>query len=295
MIHTKSALVSLAVGGWAIAGIALSPASFSAESAATSVVAKEKGSQAIQLTDADRAKDRDDRGRRDRDDDREGRIDLQRARNLARQAAEKANGGVRVYRAEASMHGSASKSPYVDNGDFWTFTFLGGRPGAARFTIETVVHVYKASRRVEIAYNGAIRSTGTTTTSTTGTVSAGGGQSVTLTNGYRVTFRGVSYTSNTSIWRYYVEELPEAQDLSNWVLGLPSCAGVVSASPRGERVNPDPNARISGIKWQPGGGFVQGEFSVTLNGRFAQGSIDVAVKGPDVARGVLVGPSCSRI
>lgn len=140
-----------------------------------------------------------------------------------------------------------------------------------------------------------ITTTSSTTTSTGGSTQTGGRQSVTLTNGYRVTFLGVNYTSSTSIWRYYVEELPVAQDLSNWVLGLPSCARVVNASPRGEWVNPDPNARISGIKWQPGGGFVKGEFSVTLNGRWAIGTTTVAVKGPDVARGQLSGPSCSSI
>jgi hypothetical protein len=49
-------------------------------------------------------------------------------------------------------------------------------------------------------------------------------------------------------------------------LEVPSCTRVVSASPKGEIVNPDPNAKLSGIKWQPGGGFTQGEFSVTLEG-----------------------------
>jgi hypothetical protein len=115
---------------------------------------------------------------------------------------------------------------------------------------------------------------------------------VTLSNGYRVTFLGVSYAGSNSIWRYYVEELPIAQDLSNWVLELPSCARVVDASPRGELVNPDPNARLNGIKWQPGGGFVEGEFSVTLSGQLTVGRIQVAVKGPDVAWGELAGPSC---
>jgi hypothetical protein len=192
------------------------------------------------------------------------------------------------------MHGPAAQAPCVDNGDSWTFTFLGSRPGASVMTIESVVTVYKTSRRIVVDYNGSIRNVSTTTATTT-TTSATGGQSITLTNGYRVTFLGVTYASNASTWRYYVEELPIAQDLSNWVLGLPRCASVISASPKGELVNPDPNARISGIKWQPGGGFVQGEFVVTLNGRFATGSIDVAVKGPDVARGVLTGPSCNRI
>lgn len=138
--------------------------------------------------------------------------------------------------------------------------------------------------------------TGTTTSTTTGTTTqASAGQSVTLTNGYRVTFRGVSYSGNTSTWRYYVEELPVAKDLSNWVLGLPACTRVVAASPKGEFVNSDPNARIRGIKWQPGGGFVQGEFAVTLNGRWGVGTTTVAVKGPDVARGQLAGPSCGTI
>ena len=131
-----------------------------------------------------------------------------------------------------------------------------------------------------------------TTTQTTG----GSGSSVTLTNGYKVSFLGVTYndSANTSTWRYYVEELPEAQDLSNWVLEVPSCTRVVSASPKGEIVNPDPNAKLSGIKWQPGGGFEQGEFSVTLEGKWTVGSINVAVKGPDVASGVVGGCSCTR-
>ena len=117
-------------------------------------------------------------------------------------------------------------------------------------------------------------------------------QTITLSNGYRVTLLDVVFNGTVSTWRYYVEELPVAQDLSNWVLGLPSCAVVVNASPRGELVNPDPNARISGIKWQPGGGFVEGEFSVTLEGSLKVGEIQVAVKGPDVVLGTIRGPAC---
>ncbi|MBW4460812.1 MAG: S-layer homology domain-containing protein [Nodosilinea sp. WJT8-NPBG4] len=133
----------------------------------------------------------------------------------------------------------------------------------------------------------------TTTTGATGTESVSSGDVVTLSNGYRITLLEVSYTSTTSTWRYYMEELPQAQDLSNWVLGLPSCARVVNSTPNGELVNPDPNAKISGIKWQPGGGFTTGEFSVTLEGRFAVGQVSVAAKGPDVVVGNLSGPSCN--
>lgn len=97
------------------------------------------------------------RGDRDDWEYRSSRVDLNRAKNLARQAAEAANGGIRVYRAEASMHGPAQDCPYVDNGDSWTFTFLGGRPGSSVMTTESVVTVYKNSPRVVVAYNGAVR------------------------------------------------------------------------------------------------------------------------------------------
>ncbi len=112
--------------------------------------------------DDDDKKGRNNNRGRDRDDDddngrREVRIDLNRAKNLARQAAESANGGIRVYRAEDSMHGPANRCPYVDNGNSWTFTFLGGRPGFTTKTIQSVVTVYKNNPRVVVAYNGAIR------------------------------------------------------------------------------------------------------------------------------------------
>ncbi|XHX76718.1 MAG: hypothetical protein RBJ76_20085 [Stenomitos frigidus ULC029] len=99
---------------------------------------------------------------RDRDDDdndkkRVVRIDLNRAKNLARQTAESANGGIRYYRAEASMHGPAQNCPYVDNGDSWTFTFAGNRVGSQTKTIQSVVTVYKNTSRIVMAYNGPIR------------------------------------------------------------------------------------------------------------------------------------------
>lgn len=53
--------------------------------------------------------------------------DLNRAKNLARQAAEIANGGLQRYRAEASMHGAAIDSPFEEFEDAWIFTFRGGR------------------------------------------------------------------------------------------------------------------------------------------------------------------------
>lgn len=87
----------------------------------------------------------------------ETNIDLSRAKNLARQAAEQANGGLSQYRAENSMHGPASESPYVTNPDgSWTFTFLGGTPGSDNYTMESEVTVTPTGT-VTIAYNGPVR------------------------------------------------------------------------------------------------------------------------------------------
>jgi len=85
-------------------------------------------------------------------------IELNRAKNLARQAAENANGGLGQYRAEASMHGASAESPFVDNGDdTWTFTFRGHKPGASVYTVETVVTVSQDGS-ITVNYNGRIRS-----------------------------------------------------------------------------------------------------------------------------------------
>ena len=84
-------------------------------------------------------------------------IELNRAKNLARQAAESANGGLGQYRAEASMHGVSSESPFVDNNDgTWTFSFKGTRPGSSVYRIESVVTVSR-NGTVRIDYNGLIR------------------------------------------------------------------------------------------------------------------------------------------
>lgn len=85
-------------------------------------------------------------------------IELNRAKNRARQAATEINGGLSQYRAESSMHGPASEAPFVDNRDgTWTFTFKGRRPNSNRYTIETVVTVSRDGRRVNVDYNGPIR------------------------------------------------------------------------------------------------------------------------------------------
>jgi hypothetical protein len=118
--------------------------------------------------------------------------------------------------------------------------------------------------------------------------------SIILPNCYKITFLGFAENGDsTSTWRYLVEELSCAQDLSNWVLELPACATVVGASPTpSEVVQPDPNHHLNGIKWETGAGFESGEFSVTLSGALTSGTVHVGAKGPDVAIGSIAGPTC---
>ena len=67
---------------------------------------------------------------------------IARARNLARQAGIATNGGLRVYRPEASMFGPTSSAPFVKNEDgSVTFTFKGGAPAAPAPSQETAVTV----------------------------------------------------------------------------------------------------------------------------------------------------------
>ena len=82
---------------------------------------------------------------------------LTRAKNLARQAAERQNGGLNAYRAEASMYGPAIDAPYVQNPEgSVTFTFKGGAPGFTTPTIETIA-IVTSDGQVQLQYNGPLR------------------------------------------------------------------------------------------------------------------------------------------
>lgn len=86
------------------------------------------------------------------------RIELNKAKNLARQAAEKANGGLSEYRAEPKMHSLSTETNHEEIAPgMWKFTFRGKRPQASDYTIESVVIVDTNSDTVTIEYNGKIR------------------------------------------------------------------------------------------------------------------------------------------
>ncbi len=93
--------------------------------------------------------------------------DLRRAKNLARQAAESANGGLQAYRAAAPMHGPVSEllpdTMRVNHATSVTFTFLGGQPGSDLTTIESEVQVDWNDKgwTTDVVYNGPPRTTAT--------------------------------------------------------------------------------------------------------------------------------------
>ncbi|MDJ0617484.1 MAG: hypothetical protein QNJ63_12205 [Calothrix sp. MO_192.B10] len=86
---------------------------------------------------------------------------LGRAKNVARQAAEAANGGINKYRAEDAMHGLVGQAPCTDNGDgTWTFTFQGTVPGDKTPAFETAVTINSDTFEVKVDRNKDLRTAG---------------------------------------------------------------------------------------------------------------------------------------
>jgi hypothetical protein len=82
---------------------------------------------------------------------------LNRAKNLARQAAINANGGLAQYRPDPIMYGPAIQTVYARNNDgSITFRFNGAAPGASTPKFETVATV-AANGVVNLDYNGTPR------------------------------------------------------------------------------------------------------------------------------------------
>lgn len=100
----------------------------------------------------------------------------------------------------------------------------------------------------------------------------------------------------TVTWTYQVMEVDCEYDLSHWVLELPGCAMVESASPEPfEIVRPDPNTDLYGIKFETGAGFEMGTFEVVTTEDWEMDERTVAAKGPDVYYGEIAGPTCGEV
>lgn len=94
---------------------------------------------------------------------RDNAIFLGWAQNIARAMAETANGGLTVYRPEASMYGPPLSAPLVINDDgSLTFTFRGSYPwqmdasGSKSYSIESEV-VISPDHQITLPYNGPLR------------------------------------------------------------------------------------------------------------------------------------------
>lgn len=115
----------------------------------------------------------------------------------------------------------------------------------------------------------------------------------TTSNGKSVGLKEVTtHPDGTKTWTYEVCEV-SGQDLSNWVLGTGTCQ-IVSSSPNQgfEKVSPDPNSGITGVKWNTGGHSGCQTYSVTTKGG-TESMISVSTKAPGVAYGMVAGPKCN--
>jgi hypothetical protein len=121
-------------------------------------------------------------------------------------------------------------------------------------------------------------------------------QASTMIDCYQIDFIGkTTNMDGTTAWTYRVMETKCEYDLSYWVLELPGCAHVNSASPEPfEVVKPDPNTELYGIKWETGAGFNMGTFEVTTETNWDIDDRAVAVKGPDADYGEIPGPTCGE-
>ncbi len=99
----------------------------------------------------------------------------------------------------------------------------------------------------------------------------------------------------TSTWTYSVERQPCDQELEAWMIEIPACSLVASASPAPyEVVFPDPNLNKDVVSWNLSPDFESGEFSVTLAGDLVEGQATAGLSASAVGAESLIveGPQC---
>ncbi len=110
---------------------------------------------------------------------------------------------------------------------------------------------------------------------------------------YEISLVGVSGTT----WTYRVKEMG-GRDLSQWNLGIVNCLDkITSYSPSsGYASGLDSSTGFVGSKWVVPTSFADGTFSITLNGNYAKGAVQVLAKSSknDQAQTNIAGPNCSQ-
>jgi hypothetical protein len=83
--------------------------------------------------------------------------------------------------------------------------------------------------------------------------------------------------------------------MKSWMLELPACASVIEASPTPWGVvSLDSGYQMSGIQWETGQDFEEGEFSVQLTGGLEKGITRAGLEEQQVSLGSLEGPDCGK-
>lgn len=96
-------------------------------------------------------------------------------------------------------------------------------------------------------------------------------------------------------WTYRVTEV-KGRDLSHWNLGIASCLdNIVSYNPTsGYENGTDGSTGFVGVKWNTGGGFTSGDFSITLDNSYPTTTVQALVKAGSTSNtGAVLGPDCT--
>ncbi len=145
---------------------------------------------------------------------------INRAKNLARQAAITANGGLERYRPDPAMFGPAIQTQYTRNGDgSITFSFGGGAPGLTTHSLETIATV-STSGSVKLDYNGPLRNIGAGSLPITNQVLPG--QSPAISPSFSPVFPKLPTSNSTAITPTMVQgrvngAAPSDRPLMGWV------------------------------------------------------------------------------
>lgn len=114
-----------------------------------------------------------------------------------------------------------------------------------------------------------------------------------------ITFIGMTDNGDgTTNWAYSVERQPCDQEIESWMIEIPACSLVASASPAPyDVVFPDADLSKDVVKWDLAPDFESGEFSVTLAGDLIEGQATAGLSDSTAGAESLIveGPQCDPL